>query len=73
MSPLALKETERIIRFAKSIGSVRPNKVPANVGYSDRFAWTGPATLGRKAVKVSMLIEKRQFKDFMKRVKDGQL
>jgi hypothetical protein len=64
-----LAEKERMIRMASAIGSVRPFMVPERVGYSDRLAGSGPTTLHRKAVKLSMLIEKRQFKDFTKQTK----
>lgn len=64
-----VREQERIIRLASTIGSVSPYRVSSDVGYADRFAWAGPGTLSRKAIKVSMIIEKRQFKNFMKQAK----
>jgi hypothetical protein len=68
MSPKSiLREQERMRALALQIGSVRPYMVPASVGYSDPLVYCGPRALGRKAVKLSMFICGRQFKNFMKK------
>lgn len=60
-----IEERERIRRFAKSIGSIKPYSVPPHIGYSDRQAWCGPLGFGRKAVKIAIFNEKMAFRRFM--------
>jgi hypothetical protein len=64
--PKLVAEFEWLIAFAKTISSVKGED------RKDRFLSMGPHTLGRKAIKTLMFLEKREFRQFMEKARNSK-
>jgi hypothetical protein len=60
-------EKEWLINLAKTISSVKGEDK------KDRLLSMGPHTLGRKAIKMLMMREKKAFRQFMEKAKNSKI